>query len=478
MKTKFIISNLCLILAASIFFSCEKMLDVEVKSAIQGDAYWKSESDFMPYLYGIYGRFRSHMDNMVVTEDRSEMWKAGYNYRFSSYWAQEITAGQTQDWTGFYTTIGHCNFLLYQLGKFNFSNETLKRQITAEAYALRAATYFELARIYGDAPIVLEPTFSENEPLYARSPVAEVFAQINKDINESLSLMTTEGYINKYRFGKPAVYALLADVKMWTASVLGGGAKDYNDAISAIENVERSGVELLSTYGNIFSNRRNNEVIISMYLERTEYTSSKYNEGFLRFDTSGGADNVADLPIALAGQQGYCLSDRALALFSEFPNDKRISRTYIPEIMGGEIKNYWPNKFTGTVYSDGRIADSDIIVYRLSYMFLLKAEAYAATNRAGDALVYLNKVRVRAGIPEFTDATPAVLKKEILDECGREMFHELKRWWDLRRAHATGVIDVHTFIPTYAGKTTPLYWAVHTNVLRKNEKLVQTTGYN
>ena len=476
MKTR-LLTNLCIILFTANLFSCADLLDVEVKSAIQGDAYWKSEGDFMPYLYGIYNRFRSHMDNMVVTEDRSEMWKAGYNYRFSSYWAQEISAGQTQDWSGFYTSIGHCNFLFYQLEKFNFSNETLKRQISAETHALRAAVYFELAKIFGDVPLVLEPTFSENEPLYARSPVRDVFAQINKDIDDALSLMTSDDYIDKYRFSKPAVYALLANVKIWTASVLGGGESDYREAISAIDRVEQSGVSLLDVYGNIFSNRRNGEIILSVYLNRTEYTSGKYNEGFLRYDTSGGADNVADLPIALAGQQGYCLSDRALALFSQYPEDKRISRTYIPEIMGGEIKNYWPNKFTGTVYSDGRIADSDIIIYRLSDLYLLKAEAYAALNRSAEALEYLNKVRTRAGIPEFTDTNSSALKKEILDERGRELFHELKRWWDLRRAHATGVIDVHTFIPTYAGKTTPLYWAVHTNVLRKNEKLVQTEGY-
>jgi len=476
MKTRLLI-NLCIILFTANLFSCTNLLDVEVKSAIQGDAFWRSESDFMPYLYGIYGRFRGHMDNMVVTEDRSEMWKAGYNYRFSSYWAQEISAGQTQDWSGYYTTIGHCNFLFYQLDRFNFTNETLKRQITAETYALRAATYFELAKTFGDVPLVLEPTFSENEPLYARSPVRDVFVQINKDITEALSQMTSNDYIDKYRFSKPAVYALLAEVKMWTASILGGGESDYREAINAINQVEQSGVSLLATYGNVFDNRRNTEIILSMYLNRTEYTSGKYNEAFLRFDTSGGSDNVADLPIALAGQQGYCLSDRALALFSQFPEDKRISRTYIPEIMGGEIKNYWPNKLIGTLYSDGRIADSDIIIYRLSDMYLLKAEAYAAINQTTESLEYLNKVRTRAGIPEFTDTNLAALKKEILDERGRELFHELKRWWDLRRAHATGVIDVHTFIPTYAGKTTPLYWAVHTNVLRKNEKLVQTEGY-
>ncbi len=478
MKTK-LLSNICLIIVTAISFSCADMLDVEVKSSISGDAYWKSENDFMPNLYGIYSRYRILLgnDNMVITEDRSEMWKAGYNNRFSSYWAQTITAGQTVDWTSHYKAIGHCNLLLYQLERFNFSNQTLKKQITAEAYAIRASLYFELAKIFGDVPLVLDPVFSENEPLHARTPVMEVFTQINKDIVESLSLMTSDGYIDKYRFSKPAVYALLADVKMWSASVLGGGEKDYLEAISAIDKVEASGVTLLGTYGNVFDNRKNNEIIFSIYLERSEYTSGKYNEAFLRFDTSGGADNVSELPIALAGQQGYCLSDRALTLFSQYPQDKRISRTYIPEIMGGVNKNYWPNKLRGTQYSDERIADSDIIAYRLSYMYLLKAEAYAAVNKPTESLEYLNKVRIRADIPEFTDTDLAVLKKEILDEQGREMFHELKRWWDLRRAHASSVIDVYTFLPNYVGKTTPLYWAVHTNVLRKNETLVQTDGY-
>ena len=477
MKTRLFLT-ICVIFSASIFFSCKDLLDVEVKSAIQGDSFWKYESDFTPYLTGIYNRFRSHMDNMVVTEDRGEMWRVGFNDRFSSYWAQTITAGQTQDWSGFYTTLGHCNFMLYQLDRFKFTNETLKRQTAAQTYALRAATYFELAKIFGDVPLVLEPTFSENEPLYPRTPVKEIFNQINKDINEALALFPTEGYTDKYRFTKPAVYALLADVKLWTASVLNGGAQDYQEAINAIEKVEASGVALLGTYGNIFDNRRNNEVIISVYLNKQEYTSGKYNEGFLGYGTFGGADNVNDLPMALAGQQGYRLSDRALELFSQYASqDKRIARSYVPLIMNGVIQSYWPNKFIGTVYSDGRSADSDIIIYRLSYMFLLKAEAYAALNRVTESLNYLNKVRNRAGIPEFTDTNLSALKKEILDEQGREMFHELKRWWDLRRAHATGVIDVHTFIPNYAGKTTPLYWAVHTNVLRKNEKLVQTQGY-
>ena len=81
MKTRLLsnISNICLIIIAAFFFSCADILDVNVRSSITGDGYWKSESDFMPYLYGIYNRFRivRGNDHLVMSEDRSEMWKTG-----------------------------------------------------------------------------------------------------------------------------------------------------------------------------------------------------------------------------------------------------------------------------------------------------------------------------------------------------------------------------------------------------------------
>jgi len=475
MKT--IILKFCLVIFALNIVSCKDILDVSVRSSITGQNFWQSENDFTPYLYGIYSSFRSNMDDMSFGEDRSEGWKQGYNARFTPYWAQSITAGNTKDWTPYYGIIGNCNLLLEKIEPYNFSNSANKNRIKAEAYALRAATYFYIAKIWGDVPLVLKAVVDEKEPLYARSPVADVFVQINADITQSLSLFSDAGYLDKYRYSKPAVYALLADVKMWTGKVLGGGNTDLNAAIAAITEVEKSGVTLSSNYGSVFDSKKNNEIIFSLYLNRSEYTSGQYNNAFLRYDTSMGADNAADLPMALAGQQAYCLSPQSLALFQKYPADKRISRTYIPEIIKGKILNYWPNKFIGTKYSDDRIADSDIIIYRLSDMLLLKAEAYASMGQSDNALSYLNLVRQRAGIPLFTETNKALLEKEILDERGRELFHEIKRWWDLVRAHKSGVIDIYQFIPNLIGKTTPIYWAVHTNVMAKNNKIVQTVGY-
>ena len=474
MKTKFI--KFLLIIFASITVSCEGMLDTEIRSSITGQNFWQSEEDFTPYLYGIYERFRAHMDDMDFGEERSDLWNTGYNAHFT-FWSQNITPGITRDWTSFYGTIGHCNLLLQQIESFDFTNTELRDQVKAEALALRAAMYFYMAKIYGDVPLVLETVQNENAPLYPRSPVTDIFTQINTDISGALSLFPKDGYTDKYRFSKPAVYALLADVKMWSAKVLGGGTNDFNDAISAITQVENSGVTLLDDYGTIFDSKKNDEIILSVYLNRNEYESNQYNYSMLRFDTSDGADNVDELPIRMLGQQAMVLSPEALALFAMYPEDKRISRTYIAELYDGVAVNYWANKFRGTLYSDERIPDSDIIIYRLSDLLLLKAEAYAAINQPADALTNLNKVRERAGIPLYTETDKDLLEKEILDERGRELFHELKRWWDLVRAHQSGVIDIYEVVPNLVGKSTPIYWPVHTNVLAKNDKLVQTVGY-
>lgn len=466
-----------LILLGLTLHSCDALLDISPKSSITGQVFWQNEGDFYPYMTGIYNRYRSHIDYMGFAEDRTEMWKQGYNARFTPFWAHNIIPGNTVEWTGYYGTIGHVNLLLSRIEPFQFSSPTMKNRIKAESYAMRAAMYFYIARVYGDVPLVLDPVENETEPLYSRASVSQVFQQINSDIEQALSLFPENGYSNKFRWTKPAVYALLADVKMWTASVMGGGAADYNAAIGAIIEVENSGVSLLSEYGDIFDQSRNNEIIMSFYLDRSEYSSADYNNALLRFDTSQGADNAAELPMALAGQQAYTLSARALELFAAHPNDSRIPRTYIPEIYNGIIANYWPNKFIGTQYTDTRIADSDIILYRLSDLLLLKAEAFAALGQSENALLNLNKVRERAGIPNFTETDQNILLKEILDERGRELFHEIKRWYDLRRAHAIGVVDLYQFIPNLSGLNTPLYWPIHLNMIARNELLVQTDGY-
>lgn len=67
---------------------------------------------------------------------------------------------------------------------------------------------------------------------------------------------------------------------------------------------------------------------------------------------------------------------------------------------------------------------------------------------------------------------------EILGERGRELFLEPKRWWDLRRFHADGTIDIYNFVPNLQGLTTPLYWSVSQSVMAQNTLIEQTEEYD
>ena len=111
-------------------------------------------------------------------------------------------------------------------------------------------------------------------------------------------------------------------------------------------------------------------------------------------------------------------------------------------------------------------------------MLLMRAEANAALNNISDAVTDLNLVRVRAGIGVYAGPVDkATLEREIVDERGRELFHENKRWWDLVRAHHAGVIDIYSVVPNLVGKTTPLYWPVASRVRSLNPNIAQTSGY-
>ncbi len=148
------------------------------------------------------------------------------------------------------------------------------------------------------------------------------------------------------------------------------------------------------------------------------------------------------------------------------------------ELQASGPKVAWINKYPGTEYSDDRVSDNDIILWRLADLFLLKAEAYAGLNDGANAKLYRTRsapALPRVSIKGATDKLS--LEKEILSERGRELFFENKRWWDLVRFHKGGTLDIYQYIPNLIGKTTPLFWPVNTTVMANNPNIDQTEGY-
>lgn len=475
----------------SLFFvntSCKKILDIRTDSSITESNYFKNEGDFEPYLTGIYTSMRGFANNVTYGTERSEELIAASNARFTTAWTQIITPSSGAiNYNSWYQAIGHCNLLLERIKDFPFSVADNKKRIIAETYALRAYFYFSLVRIIGDAPLMLQAITNDNVPLLPRSSSVDVMKRIQSDIDTSITVLkslsnyTAKSFPSKYRFAYGSLQALKADTKLWSAKVLAGGNNDLNDAILAINEVESSGVSLNAAYKDVTGIRAsaNSEVLLAAYYTRDE-TGANYAFNALPFIAIiTGALNLDSLPwTTTSGGGAYQISVKSKALFDQKPNDKRIPFTWVTERQSSGPKISWITKYPGTKYSDERISDNDIIMYRLADVQLMKAEAYAGINNTASAITELNKVRNRAGNGNYAGPNDKVsIEKEILNERGRELFFENKRWYDLVRFHKGGTIDVYNYIPNLIGKKTPLYWPLNTTVLANNTNLVQTTGY-
>lgn len=488
---KIILTLISVFFLSAILPGCKKLLEVNPESSITEAAFFKNENDFEPYVTGIYTSMRAFSNNIVYGTERSEELVAALNSRFGIAWSQILTpTSGAINYNNWYKAIGNCNLLLSKIEAFPFAaNPDVKKRILAETYCLRAYFYFNLTRIIGDAPIMLEAVVDENVPLLSRSKAADVMKQIQADLDlalqnfTSISTFSKTGYPSKYRFAYGSAMALKADAHLWSAKVLSGGDADFNAAITAITEVEASGLLLNSDYKNVTGVRAatNTEVALAAYFQRDEITNN-YGINALPYLTGvQGALNLAQIPYAqttVNGQGAYQISTKSRALFSN-ASDKRIPYTWITELQPSGPKISWITKYPGTVYPDSRVSDNDIIIYRLADIFLMKAEAYAGINNIPKAVEYLNKVRTRANTGDYTASVLKTdVEKEILDERGRELFFENKRWYDLVRFHKGGTINVYTYVPNLAGKTTPLFWPLNTTVLANNPNIKQTEGYN
>lgn len=471
--------------------SCDDLLEVENHSTIPVANFPANVEEAEAILIGSYDQVRDYVNNgsnLKFYEDRGDAFEVGIVGGPTDEYNQNLFSGNGESWTTYYGTIQNINILLAEVPKFAES-DTRAQNVLAQAYFLRAYTYFTLARIWGDVPIVTEPVTSPDREYVGRSPAAEVFELINADIENAINNFSSDKVTDIYKASKPAAYALLAEVKMWSGKVLGGGENDFADAIEAIDFVEKSGVSLVQEFGSIFDNKKNPEIIFSIFFDLNEQ-AGMYARLVSAKEADIGNINLSlnpDLPISFGNtsRHVYSVSAQIRGLF-KYPNDQRQNRSFLPILQqdgpdaGSEpdVRSYHQTKFPGTVFNNERQYDNDIIVYRLADMLLLKAEAYAALNELDNAKIYLDLVRNRAGIGSYTGPLDKTsLEMEILDERGRELFLELKRWHDLVRYHRAGTINIYSYVPMLNGKDIPVYWPVSENIIVLNDKIVQTDGY-
>ncbi|PRD48567.1 RagB/SusD family nutrient uptake outer membrane protein [Sphingobacterium haloxyli] len=483
-------SILVLVCSICLLSSCDSILDVEQESAIIGNGFWNAPDDVNGYLTGIYNRFRGGsgtgtngvMNTTYWLEDRGDAFEQGLESGVTPGWQQNLNNANAPNWLELYEVIQQCNMLLKYAPTITYVNEHDRSRAMAETLFIRSYVYFILIRTFGDVPLELEPTESDDKQPLPRMAAAEVAEQLLADLDQAIGLFPEDGVSNKSRASKPAAHALKADLLLWKAKVLRGDQEDLEQALQSVR-IALAVVSPVAEFSDIFAtdSKKNAEILFSLHFQRDEKSDHYSSRLKPRNIFVQNAVNAAQIPYALNGARSvYAPSSKLIEAFAAYPQDKRTSVSIIRAVAAnGSTIGVFDNKFRGTSFSDDRHYDNDIIIYRWGGLQLLQAEALAALEQLDESVKALDAVRERAAIGPYTGPlAKRSIEEAILNESFKETYLELKRWPDLVRFHFGGTIDAYEEVPSLQGKNIPLFFPIPQAQIDLNPLLEQTEGYS
>lgn len=409
-------------------------------------------------------------------------------------------------WGSMYTIINYCNnFLYYAPGVVdkdpNFTESKL-RAMEAEVLTIRALSYFYLVRTFNEVPWIDNPSIDDaQEYNIPTSPEDTILNHLIDDLNTALIYSRDKFEIDNYNKGRitrNAVRALLADIYLWM--------EEYDLCIASCDQILNDLGQLDLVPGEdviekVFYEGNSTESIFELQFD-DDIMVNWTTRNFFGYD--GYEVGEWSFPAVLVTGNGSPYNYQAGAL-KESKEDLR-EKDFLSKQKGGDL--YFVFKYAGAIRQEDessgvsdyiyRSNTSNWIVYRLSEIMLMKAEALIQLEtNPGEALGLINKTYLRSNV-DLPDQelqienynTKLALEKLLLRERQRELMFEGKRWFDLmrlaRRAdEPTPLLNyvVKKFTGTASIQTTKmsvmdaLYLPIHTDELKANTALEQNPFY-
>ena len=401
-------------------------------------------------------------------------------------------------WDDTYAVIYRANDVLANLGVVD--DPTLRAQYQGEAQFLRAMLYFNLVRLYGPVFVVTQKVGADEARRLQRSPVEDVYALIEGDLNSIVENGLLPDRLPDSQTGRAtmvAAKALLAKVYMTRYAV---GEEKYMLAKGLLKEVlaavgdPQTGADLVP-YDKIFArdNEMNKEIIFAV-----RYLSGNVGLGS-PFTTLFGPMNNGNSVVMGSPKHYNFPSDNILAAYNaNAEGDKAdlrkavvLSEGYTNITTGLWKDERYMTKFLDPDMASEYDAENDWPVLRVGDIALLYAEIINETEGATDeALKYLNMVRSRAGIREYTSAdltSRYQFRMAVRDERRVELSFENQRWFDLLRwGSAVSVVNDYlaseSFYSGYNYTVNPIAeWQtllpIPISVININPDVAQNVGY-
>jgi hypothetical protein len=385
---------------------------------------------------------------------------------FRNYSEGNATQTVQSAWNSLFTVVAQSNALLNNLGSSAGSNvpQAVVNNALGEAHLMRAAAYFYLVRLFGNVPIITNPTdlVTTFNTVYP-NPVTDVYKFIVNDL-QFAETNCTPGVASTGHVSSGSASAMLAKVYLYM--------QDYANAKKEAEKVINSGefgligLDFAGSYVNLFETAFNNnkESIVAL-----QWTS---NGGYGFGNQIQSVVAISNNGNALTGTgDGYGELGPTWDLIDAYTREGDVVRQHGTIMLPGDVYPELHKKDGGyTVPPDvnaqgthsgvkkyvvGTPADNNgasaaqatsnnTYIMRYADVYLIEAESILGlsanpgvghgidTNAVctdATALKYYNLIRQRAGLSARTSFT----YRQLLNERRLEFGFEGDYWYDMTR---------------------------------------------
>ncbi|MCL1667868.1 RagB/SusD family nutrient uptake outer membrane protein [Elizabethkingia ursingii] len=401
---------LCACLGISMV-SCNNVLDVDPQDALDTERVYSSVSNFEKGVLGSYSLYSPEysvlIGSVMADECRLNSQNNGVNGFGNLLNRWEYTSEDDillKAWKNYYADIYSINLLLENAAKVPVRNEqerNKQKSLVAELYGLRAMVHFELHRNFGasdadgnDALTIPYITDTDVNKKPGKISLSKFYEYLWLDLEKAKDVDETVDF----RMNKNVVTALEARVALYQKNYIVALAK-------STQIINQFQLSDISQYENLWKDKSPSEVVFR--LKRSN--DNKLRPNTLWQDYAAGRKFFQP---SYKLMDSYTDSDIRLSIFSK---DENAEEDLI-------------NKYPGNDFSD---KVNDVKVFRVSEMYLIRAEANYFLNRKDASLQNINELR-KHRISNGGQLS-AIDLDVILSERYLELAYEGHRYYDLKR---------------------------------------------